>query len=781
MLDDTRRQAELAEAKRRRFAALVELRSAATGVSPRTAAGYRKRARTLDKFTAAYGVASEGDPFLIAAFALASSRIGHKLKAVEANLTAIAWRYDNREVTRIARHTVARLRQENGEDPTSRAPSLPRGALLAMVRAAAVGITNSPMRELTTVRDVALLCVGVFGCLRPLELCLARIEHLVRHPDSYYLAIVGSKTNKDHRRTEGVWLMRRNDGLDPVGALDIYLAVLAAMGITEGPLFPGYSYIDDTRFGMGSHYLSQRLSAIADWAGLLPGISGYSLRRSGATLAHVSGVPAKDIAVLLRHRCLDSTAGYVDLILNEEDRAAWLSETVPDGWAPEVRRGRPILEWTKAGTLEDLVEEAAALAAEAILSVRPRTRSQYASAIAQWKTAAEKDGIDPERPLPEDFAMHLASKADKGVNPRTLKTDIYALEWWLALLGKPQPNVVAVAVAVREALIRSGRAAPVKRKSPQVTIANVVDLVNVPAVAYEWQLPAAALARALRVRLYVLDRIQAETAVFDGREATVVVSGREARLWPTGDALTDPVDALRSLVERRPIGPLLTPAEFVAIRSSIWNEAGCTWEPSRMTGDRWTEVVDQLARHVRSRLRLVAGVHLGLSGLLGLDEAVALRWEHLQRHSVGFVAKATAEHPLPPTLEGRLFLARSDALDLELALSRLAAVWPWRGDGLFDCRGPVLTNMAPADWCGDDPVPLCTSGWYQAVRAAGERVGVDATPLSLRVAGAHEDWSAHYDELRLQARMGHVFPSATRLFLKKHGLLGASATEPEEA
>jgi len=206
---------------------LVALSAAASNVSVRTAMDYKDLAKTFDRFTSAYGVDGGPDPRLIAAFVLASRRVGFKLVSIRNILSALRWRYSQfGDVTGTARQTLARLRQLSGVDPTSRAAAIPRGGLLAMVSAARTGPPNAPMRELTTARDVARLATGVAGYLRPGEQSCARIERLVRHPESYYLSIVESKTGKLHERAEGVWLTRRSDDLDPVGALDHYLGVL---------------------------------------------------------------------------------------------------------------------------------------------------------------------------------------------------------------------------------------------------------------------------------------------------------------------------------------------------------------------------------------------------------------------------------------------------------------------------------------------------------------------------------------------------------------------------
>jgi len=529
---------------------------------------------------------------------------------------------------------------------------------------------------------------------------------------------------------------------------------------------------------LDSLYIGIRIQSIAAWAGLPAGVSGYSLRRSGATLAYLSGVGGAEIAARLRHSTLDSTVRYLDLILDEKGREAWLSADIPSGWNPEVRTLVTGAVWTEAGPLEEVVAEAVALALEETVAVAPSTRRIYNAKIVNWKTAAQRTGIEPERPMPEDFALYLASEVDRGLNPRSLRGHIGAVEWWFATLGRPQPAVIATARAVADALQKSSPAAPRVRRAPSVSVTALAEIIDQRAPE-AWRLQLAVVARHLDMRMVEAARIESSSAVLGGSEATLIVAGKTKHIVAEVDELTCPVRALDGLVQRRPVGPLATREEAQSLRTVIGQRTR-PGEPSLMNEQTWHEIVQLLARHERVQRRLDAGVRLGLAGLLGTDETLALRWEHMHRHPLGFVVRGSDAYPLRASLEGRLFLAREDVLDLEPALIRLAAAWPWPGGGLFGCSGFVISDMHRTGRSGESAA-LTPGCWTTHVREAGQRVGIKVTPRSIRVAGAHEDWAAHQDEFRLQRRMGFVYPSATRLFLRNEGILAATATDPEGA
>jgi hypothetical protein len=334
---------------------------------------------------------------------------------------------------------------------------------------------------------------------------------------------------------------------------------------------------------------------------------------------------------------------------------------------------------------------------------------------------------------------------------------------------------MAVASVVVKALERS-RGVAKAAKVERMDLEDLIVLATPSPTADSWRLPLCVLARCLDLPLFSLRRISTEGVTFDGVGANLVVGGRLVRLAPGEDLLTCPVSALRFLVERAGGGMLVTRKEAADLSDVLWYTTG-ERNPSSLDDKVWAQVREQFAMHQRVQLRNVAGICLGLAGLLGSDDVVSLRWEHLVERPGGFVARGTPELALPRSVEGRIFCSRTDALDLRPALAALAAVWPWRGPGLFGCSGPVLSGLDPRLW-GDGRVALTGMTWGDSLRRFDKPFGFRVTPLRLRVTGALEDWEAYGDEIRLQRRMGHRSLTSTRDFLRTHHVLHDSPTRP---
>lgn len=765
----------LDDAAAARLRELVALSASAQGVTMGTVLGYQQSGIRYDVFLEAFDQQGGDDPALIAAYALGLTLTGHRLVSARRALSALAWRYASQgDVTHTGRRVLSALLGQNGPEGQEPAPVWPRGALLALVELARSGGPDHPYKDLLSVRDVAMVTTGVVGMLRPGEQTMARIEDLERHPRGYFLKIVGSKTNKENRRAEGVWFAARNDALDPVKAIDDLLEALARRGITDGPLFPSVKTLDDSRQGMQPDHVRERLRDIAGWGDLPTAIGGYTLRRSGATLLYLEGMTRNEISDRLRHSDPDSTLRYIDG-LGGIDASAWLSWEIPEGWAPEAQRQRRMLGWDEIGPLEDLVRRALELAVCDALTVKPRTQAGHSNRVRKWRSWALANGADPEAPLPEEPGLFLIAEADRGVNPRTLRGYVRALDWWFTVTRRGAPAPIAVASAVVYALERS-RGVP---KSPQVESMDIEDLIVLatqPPTADAWRLPLCSVARCLDLPLFSLARFTTEGITFDEDGANLVVDGRPMRLTPGKDLLTCPVEALRFLVGRAEGGLLVTRSEAADLANVLWSTTG-ERNPSRLDDEVWAQVCQQFAMHQRIQLRNVVGICLGLGGLLGSDDVVSLHWEHLLVRPGGFVARGTPELPLPPSVEGRIFCSRSDALDLGPALTALAAVWPWSGPGLFGCSGPVLSGLDPRLWV-EGRVALTGLTWGDSLRRFDKPFGFRVTALRLRVTGALEDWEAHGDDIRLQRRMGHRSLISTRDFLRTHSVLHESPTRP---
>lgn len=97
---------------------------------------------------------------------------------------------------------------------TRRAPVLPVDALATMAMTA--GGSSSAIG----LRDRLLVCVGYCGAMRPDDLARARLEDVETTPWGAVLRLRGSKDNPFGTATETVVLIRRDDALDPISAID---------------------------------------------------------------------------------------------------------------------------------------------------------------------------------------------------------------------------------------------------------------------------------------------------------------------------------------------------------------------------------------------------------------------------------------------------------------------------------------------------------------------------------------------------------------------------------
>lgn len=433
--------------------------------------------------------------------------------------------------------------------------------------------------------------------------------------------------------------------------------------------------------------------------------------------------------------------------------------------------------WAEVGPIDDLVREALELAADEALLIGPRTKVIRLRQVRRWQEWAGANGAHHDRPLPEELGLFLIALADRGLNPRTLNKYVDALDWWFTATGAPAARPVAIARAVVDGLQRSR---PPRSAGPRVEpmdIPQLLTLVTQAPARESWRLRACVLARRLGLSLQATGRLDPAQVAFAGEGATIVVGGSKVRLAAEDDLLVCPVMALRFLIGRCGRGPLLSVKEALTTAARLGEVVGERL-PSRYDDDTWARVVHLFARSLRVQRRDVAGVCLGLAGLLGLDESVALQWEHLAETPAGLVAHGTAGAPLTQSLEGRHLMARRDALDALTALAALAAVWPWPGDGLFGCRGPILSGMDPRYW-GDGPVALSPVSWAHALAEHDKPYGFGLSQLRLRVTGALLEWDAHQDEVRLQRRLGHRSVISTRHFLRGRSVLHENPTKPE--
>jgi integrase len=317
------------------------------------------------------------------------------------------------------------------------------------------------------VRNAAIVCVGYGGALRLEELARARVEHLEPITGGYRLRIPVAKTSRLVADQAAV-LDQRDDDLDPVTALDRWLAV---RGDADGPLFTALHHRAPQRRAEGVYMPAGNIrEAIGDLAGLvgLPGsVSGYSLRRSWATHRYLEDPNALGrISLQLRHTTADVTVRYIDdLRLQTVDTQALLSPDVVIA-GPGGQPQRKDLGFTLA-PLDELVERAGALANPAG-RLSAKARSHYNSLWSIWKRFATTHDLAVLPATPEAVALFIASRADAGLRPDYLRQQLSIIERYHDEAGQPVAGLGGLAREVLDAYARTATTSP--RTAPLLSI-----------------------------------------------------------------------------------------------------------------------------------------------------------------------------------------------------------------------------------------------------------------------------------------------------------------------
>lgn len=350
-------------------------------------------------------------------------------------------------------------------------PLFSRG-LLAVGRPGLFNPTSSPdgLPARLQVRNSAIVCVGYGGALRLEELARARVEHLEPITGGYRLRIPVAKTSR-LVADQGVVLGQRDDDLDPVRALDRWLAV---RGDHDGPLFTALHHRAPRRRATGSHMPAGDIGrAIGDVAGLvgLPlSVSGYSLRRSWATHRWLEDPQALGrISLQLRHTTADVTVRYIeDLRLDALDAQVVLSPDVITAGSGGTGQ-RKDLGFAPA-PLDELVERATAL-----VSLTGRrsaaTRRCYGSLWSIWERFATAQGLSALPATAEGVALFIASRADGGLRPDYLRQQLSVIERHHDEAGHPVAGLGGLAREVLDAYARTATTST--RVAPLLSIADL--------------------------------------------------------------------------------------------------------------------------------------------------------------------------------------------------------------------------------------------------------------------------------------------------------------------
>ncbi|MGI8777329.1 MAG: tyrosine-type recombinase/integrase [Acidimicrobiales bacterium] len=333
------------------------------------------------------------------------------------------------------------------------------------------------------VRDAAIVCVGYAGALRVEELAWARLEHIDVIDEGYRLRIPGAKTSRS-MPDQAVILDGRDDMLDPVAALDRWLAV---RGDDDGPLFTALHHRAPGRLAEGAHMpagdLREVIHDLAVRVGLPETVSGYSLRRSWATHRYLADPnDLGPVSLQLRHASIDMTVRYVeDLRTHHLDGNDMLSPDRAMAGPGGQPTGRKDLGFGDTPLVE-LVDQARLLQAPRAAKA-PSTRRIEDSHWNTWRAFANAQGWPAEPTSPEALALYFASRADKGLKASSLRAQLATIVGRHAEAGHPTSGLGEMAEEILDAYSRSSTRTT--RKAPILGLAGLAAMVEVTG----WALP----------------------------------------------------------------------------------------------------------------------------------------------------------------------------------------------------------------------------------------------------------------------------------------------------
>ena len=247
--------------------------------------------------------------------------------------------FADRQRSNLMRQVLVDVARKAGSDwtPTRSAPAMPADVLDAvrtMLRNGNIEGTRQKAVVRRAKRDLAMLWIGFYGCLRRSELLALTVGDLVP-VEGMHRFVAEIRKSKTDQAGEGVSLVipgdpNRDPHRDPVACIvdwmdelkEAHGGVLAANTV----LFPAIEH--DATLGNGSlggQAFSDRLRLLAERAGLkeelseggLESVTGHSLRRGYITTAALLGRGPLEIQNQSRHKDVNVLARYVESVTRQ--------------------------------------------------------------------------------------------------------------------------------------------------------------------------------------------------------------------------------------------------------------------------------------------------------------------------------------------------------------------------------------------------------------------------------------------------------------------------------
>lgn len=297
------------EAALARLGASVE-RYAAASRADATTKAYERQCAAFAQWCGTHGVSSlPAEPEVLAAYLSDRADAGIAVAGLAQALSAIADLHQRAgEVSpcRDPRVLVVwqGIRRTHGRPPRQARPLVPR-ELRSMIRVLRPG--------LKAVRDRALMLLGFGAAMRRRELVDIHREHITETADGRLKIVIPKSKGDQESKGQKVIVSRGSDRVTcPVEALADWLLV---SGITTGPIFLSVQRGQLTAKSLLPGDVARILKNAAKRAGVPTTFtSGHSLRRGLATTARREGRSLDSIQRQARHKNLNTTVSYVDVV-----------------------------------------------------------------------------------------------------------------------------------------------------------------------------------------------------------------------------------------------------------------------------------------------------------------------------------------------------------------------------------------------------------------------------------------------------------------------------------
>ena len=231
--------------------------------------------------------------------------ISRRISAISENFNASGQR-DNPCMAPIVKQALRGIRRLKGTFQQGKTP-----VLLEDIEDIIDCMNKLDVPELQLLRDKAILLIGFMGAFRRSEIAAITVENLQFSPQGVEIFVASSKADQEGQGAVVAIPHLSGSPLDAVRALQQWLR---ASGITEGPVFRGFTKNMSLRkTAISDKMIAEIVKKYISLIGLDPTMYGaHSLRHGFATTAAAYGVEERNIMRQTRHHSVNMVRRYIN-------------------------------------------------------------------------------------------------------------------------------------------------------------------------------------------------------------------------------------------------------------------------------------------------------------------------------------------------------------------------------------------------------------------------------------------------------------------------------------